>query len=131
MYSKALQGFLGGDIDWDANDIRVILIDTGTYTANAATDQFLSSVASGARIAVSGSLTNKTTTNGTADADDVTFTAVTGASIEAILIYQHTGADATARLICLIDTATGLPVTPNGGDITVQWDNGTNKIFTL
>jgi ABC-type enterobactin transport system permease subunit len=131
MYSKALQGFLGGDIDWDANDIRVILIDTGTYTANAATDQFLSSVASGARIAVSGSLTNKTTTNGTADADDVTFTAVTGASIEAILIYQHTGADATARLIGRIDTATGLPVTPNGGDITVQWDNGTNKIFTL
>jgi hypothetical protein len=34
-------------------------------------------------------------------------------------------------LIARIDTATGLPVTPNGGDITVQWDAGADKIFTL
>lgn len=131
MYAKALQGFLGGDIDWDANDIRIILVSSA-YTPNGTTDQFLSAVATGAtRVAVSSSLANKTTTNGTADADDVTLTAVTGSAVQAILIYQHTGTDATARLICYIDTATGLPVTPNGGDITVQWDNGSNKIFTL
>jgi hypothetical protein len=28
-------------------------------------------------------------------------------------------------------TGSGLPVTPNGGNITIQWDNGPNKIFKL
>lgn len=28
-------------------------------------------------------------------------------------------------------TASGLPVTPNGGNIVVAWDNGANKIFKL
>jgi hypothetical protein len=34
-------------------------------------------------------------------------------------------------LIAYIDTATGLPVTPGGGDIDITWDNGSNKIFKL
>jgi hypothetical protein len=47
------------------------------------------------------------------------------------VIYKDTGTAATSPLIAYIDTATGLPVTPNGGDITVTWDNGSNKIFKL
>ncbi|MNC44515.1 hypothetical protein D3C75_934250 [compost metagenome] len=61
----------------------------------------------------------------------MTFTAVTGASIEAIVIYADTGTESTSPLIAFIDTATGLPITPNGGDIIVTWDNGTNKIFKV
>ena len=68
---------------------------------------------------------------GAADANDVTFTSVTGASIEAIVLYKDTGTDSTSPLIAFIDTATGLPITPNGGDIIVTWDNGANKIFKL
>jgi hypothetical protein len=131
LYDKAREAFLEADIDWGANDIRAILIDSGTYTVNLSTHQFLSSIPSGARIAVSGSLTSKTSTNGVADAADVTFTAVSGATIEAIVLYVHTGTDATARLICYIDSGVGLPITPNGGDITIRWDNGSLKIFKL
>jgi len=61
----------------------------------------------------------------------MTFTSVTGASIEAIVLYKDTGTDSTSPLIAFIDTATGLPITPNGGDIIVTWDNGPNKIFKL
>ncbi len=51
---------------------------------------------------------------------------------EALVIYQHTGVDATSELIAYIDTGvTGLPVTPNGGDITVTWDSGSDKIFKI
>lgn len=128
MYDKALQGFLEANIDWAADDIRVILVDTGLYTAVEATDEFLTSIAGGARIAVSGSLTGKTTTNGVADAADVTFPTVTGASVEALVVYKHTGSDATARLIAYIDTVIGMPFTPSGADIIVQW--GAN-IFSL
>ena len=37
-------------------------------------------------------------------------------SIEAIVIYVDTGTEATSPLVAFIDTATGLPITPNGGD---------------
>lgn len=131
VYPKGLEGFLGGTIDWDTDDVRVALVDAAVYTYSAA-HQFMSSVvAGGATIARSAALGSKTVTNGVADAADVTLTAVTGASVEIVIIFKHTGSDATAALILYIDTATGLPVTPNGGDITVQWDNGASKIFSI
>ena len=70
---------------------------------------------------------------GVADAADVTFTAVpAGDPLEYILIFKDDGVDdVSSPLIALIDTATGLPITPNDGDITVAWDNGANKIFKL
>ena len=80
---------------------------------------------------LSSAFTGKATTGGAADANDVTFTSVTGASIDAIVLYKDTGTDSTSPLIAFIDTATGLPITPNGGDIIVTWDNGANKIFKL
>jgi hypothetical protein len=132
LYDKGREGFLDGSIDWDTDDIRAILVDTGAYTVNTATHDMLDDVAAGARISVSSALGSKTVTAGVADAADVTFTAVTGASVEAIVLYKHTGTESTSRLICYIDTASsGLPVSPNGGDITIQWDNGANKIFKL
>lgn len=131
VYPKGLEGFLGGTIDWDTDTIKLALVDAGVYTYSAA-HQFMSSiVAGGATIARSSAFTSRTVTNGVADAADVTLTAVTGTSVEIIVIFKDTGSDATSPVIVYIDTATGLPVTPNGGDITVQWDNGSNKIFSL
>ncbi len=132
LYDFGREGFLAGDIDWDADDIRAVLVDTAAYVINLAAHDFLDDVPGGARIATFGSgFTSKTTTAGIADAADITFTSVSGATVEAIIIFKHTGVDATARLIAYIDTATGLPVIPNGGDITVTWDAGANKIFKL
>ena len=131
LYDKGRQGFLEGTIDWDTDDIRVILVDGADYTPDTATHQFLSSIPAGAREEVSTSLTSKTVTDGVADAADVTFPGATGDPSEYIVGYKHTGSDATARLIFLIDTATGLPVTLNGGDVVVQWDNAANRIFKL
>jgi hypothetical protein len=52
--------------------------------------------------------------------------------VESIVIYDDTPAtEATKNLIAFIDTATGLPLTPNGGNVTVQWDAGANRIFKL
>lgn len=117
-------------VDFDADDIRAILVDTGAYTVNLTTHDFLDDVAGGSRIATT-ALSGESVSGATFDASDTTFTAVSGASVEAIILYKHTGTESTSRLICYIDTATNLPVTPNGGDITVAWDNGANKIFTL
>lgn len=131
LYAKGRQGFLDGSIDWDTNNIKAVLVDNGAYTVDLAAHDNLDDIAAGARIATSGNLASKTVTDGVADAADVTFTAVTGATVEAIAIYADTGTPSTSRLIAYIDTATGLPVTPNGSDITITWDNGTNRIFKL
>lgn len=132
LYDLGREGFLGGDIDWDANTIKAVLVDTGAYALNLATHQFLSDIPAGARIATSAALTSKTKAAGVADAADVTFTAVPGpTTIEAVVLYQDTGVAGTSRLISYDDEGTNLPVTPNGGDIVVQWDNGANKIFKL
>ena len=131
LYDRGWQGFLAGEIDWDANDIRIILIDEADDTIDLALDEDLADRAAPARVATSSALGTKTTTAGVADAADVTLSSVTGDVSESIDIYQHTGTEATSLLIANIDTATGLPVTPNGGNITVQWDAGANKIFKL
>lgn len=131
LYDKAREAFLNADIDWSADDIRVILVDSADY-AFSSSHEFLSSVGGSARVATSGALQNKTATNGAADADDITLTSVTGDQAEALIIYKHTGSDSTARLIAYIDTGyTGLPVTPNGGNVTINWPSGSDKIFKI
>ncbi len=140
VFDFGRQGFLDGDIDWSVAVIKMVLVDSADYVVNLATHQFMSSVE--AVVAAveerSGAFTTKTSTAGVADADDVTFTAAAGDPSEALIIYQSSavtgGADVAntaQRLIAYIDTATGLPVILNGGNVTVTWDNGVNRIFKL
>ncbi len=131
LYDYARQRFLEGQLNWLTDTIKVYLVDTGAYTPQTAIHQYLADITLSARIAGPVTLTSKSTTGGAADAADCTFTSVSGATIEAIVIYKDTGSEVTSPVIAYIDTATGLPITPNGGDIIVTWDNGTNKIFKV
>lgn len=131
FYAAGLEAFLGGDADWDADTIKLVCIDHGVDTPNLASDQGLADIGAGARIATSGAFTGKTKTGGVADANDVTLTSVTGAQFESFTIYVDTGTEGTSILLVSIDTATGLPCTPDGGNITVTWDSGANRIFKL
>jgi len=129
LYSKAKEAFLNGSINMVANTVTIALVDTGVYTYSAS-HQYRNEVSNSAIIS-STSLSSKTGTNGVFDADDATFTSVTGANCEALLIFQDTGVQSTSRLIAYIDSATGLPILPNGGDITVVFSSGSSKIFAL
>lgn len=104
---------------------------SGGFSTRVSGDLNLSDIAGGARIATSTNLSSKTVTDGVADAADVTFTSVSGAVSEALVIYKDTGTASTSRLIAFIASATNLPVTPNTGDIIVAFDNGPNKVFRL
>ena len=129
LYGLGKQKFLNGEIDWTDQDIKCVLVDTATYAVNLTTDEFLAAIGAGERVATSGNLASKTSTLGVADAADVTFATVTGDQSEALVIYRDTADAATSPLIAYIDTAVGLPVTPNGGDITVAWHG--SGIFAL
>jgi len=129
LYDRGRQRFLEAEIDWLTDDIRVALIDTGTYTPILATHQWFSEL-SGV-VATSGLLAGKNSTAGVADAADITITAVAGSSVEALVLYKDTGVAGTSPLIAYIDVGTGLPFTPNGGDVLISWDSGSSKIFKL
>jgi hypothetical protein len=109
--------------------VYAALVDTGTYTYNAA-HEFYSSL-SGVVGTDQEIGATKTYANGVFDGADVTFPSVTGNSAEAIVLYvKNAGANTTWRLVAYIDTGvTGLPVTPNGGNIVVTWS--ASGIFAL
>ncbi|MGR6521610.1 hypothetical protein ACU5JM_08245 [Rhodococcus erythropolis] len=131
LYDKAREGFLDGSIVLTTNNIKAVLVDTSTYTPNLATHANLSDIPTPARVETSGNLSGKSVTNGVFDADDLTFAALGGASVEAIVLYKDTGTASTSRLIHYMDTGTGLPFTPNGGDLNLAWSNAANKIFKI
>lgn len=129
LFNPGREGFLDGSINWSSGDIRVMLVkNTYSFVASHKYLSDLGSVDNGR----SPSLGTKTVTDGVADAADTSLVATAAVACNALVIFQHTGSDATARLIAYIDTVTGLPVTPGvGGTINIAFDNGTNKIFKL
>lgn len=130
LYDLGRQAFLEGSIAYLTDNIKAVLVSSG-YTPATATHQFLSDIPGGSRVATSGNLASKTSSAGVANAASVTFSAVTGAQCLYLVLYKDTGTATTSPLIAIFDTATGLPVTPSGGDITINWDTGANKIFKL
>ncbi|MEG2807538.1 MAG: hypothetical protein RR932_06110 [Acinetobacter sp.] len=131
LYDSARKGYLEGQFNWLSDTIKCILVSTSGYAVQTGTHQFLSDISTSAIIAPAVVLSGKSTNGGAADANDVTFLTVAGNTIGAIILYVDTGTPATSPLLAYIDTATGLPITPNGGDIIVTWDNGANKIFKV
>lgn len=128
LYSKAMESFLSQNpsIDLDTDTIKVSIGRTSAYTFSAA-HQYKSSVTTVQD--ASAALSSKTVTDGVFDAADSTFSAVAaGAALNFMVIWKDTGNAATSPVILYID---GFSVTPNGGDITAQWDSGAAKIFAL
>jgi hypothetical protein len=129
IYPKYKEAVLQSSSDSSlTGTVKVALVDTGTYTYSAA-HEFLSSLSGVVGTAQTIGAT-KSYTNGVFDGGDVTYTAVTGNSVEALVIYIDTGVAGTSRLVAYIDTGvTGLPVTPNGGDIGITFN--ASGIFAL
>lgn len=123
LYGLAREKFLNGDLDWAGHDIQAMLV-TSSYAPTQNTDEFHDDISGATIVATSSNFGSKTSTLGTADAGDVTFTSVTGSAASQIIIMRWTGTSGTSPLIARIDTYTGLPVTPNGGNITVSWPAG-------
>jgi hypothetical protein len=128
IYETGRQAILQADVDWISDDIKAVAVNTSSYTVNLTTHNALDDIPGGARVATSTTLSGRTATNGVADLDDFTFASVTGSQISAIVFYKDTGVESTSQLIAYVDAG---PFTPNGADIDISIDNGTNRLFRL
>ncbi len=129
LFPKAKEQMLQAGIDMAGDDIRVMLVKS-SYTYDG-TDEFLVDLGSvdNGRSAALGS---KTFTNGVFNAANSTLNATSAVACNALVIFVHTGSDATARVIGYFDDAVGLPFTPEAGQACpITWDTGSSKIFVL
>ena len=134
IHTDWLNGMLGAPthsvIDFDTDNIDASLLDqtdSGDVTAaivdydevNAAT------VVATANVGVSTISGGIVTLTGA-----VTFTSVTGDAADFLSVWKNSGTPATSPMAITFDSAsTGIPVTPNGGDITATWTS--NQLVTL
>lgn len=128
FYPSFFEALLSGDIDLTSQTVKAALLPTST-TYNAAHD-FYNDVSS-AVIGTPQEIGSKTVTGGVFDGADVTFTSPATGNTCNVLLYIDTSDPATSPLIGLYDNGTGVPISTDGSDVTLEWDNGTNKIFKL
>lgn len=127
-YRNAVLGSGTATADLDTDTVKAMFVDHADDTPLPATDDFINDIASAARVpALASCPTLASRTIGTVgagvfDAADTVFTALTGDASESLILLKDSGTEATSTLIAFWDTATGLPLTPNGGDVTVTWN---------
>ena len=128
LYTLGRQAFAAAGINWTSDTIKVALV-SAAYTPILATHQYLSDLGANV-IGTAQTLTSPTNSGGVLNGAGVTFSSVASGTVTYVVIYKDTGTPTTSPLIGLIDSATGLPVVANGGNINISWDV-TNKIAKL
>jgi hypothetical protein len=114
--------------DLSTATVKAMFVDHADDVPSTSADDFINDILSAARVPAIAScpvLSSKTfgvVGVGVFDAADTTFPLLSGDQSESLILFVDTGNEATSRLLAYWDTATGLPITPNGGDVIVQWN---------
>lgn len=128
-YNRGLYEILTGATVWGTSDLRALLVKS-TYTfdkthnvvADVIAGSLELSVAGYARVALTSEAVTEDDSNNRAygDADDVTFGPLTaGQTVGGMIIFRHTGSDATAPVIGFYDVSPDYPT--NGVAFVVQY----------
>ena len=131
---QGLKNFSAAVINYSSDNIKVSLCTSGyTPDTSASGDQYYNSIAGGNILTngTSPNLTTKTNVGGVLDADNSVFSAVPSGTATQFVMFKDTGTASTSPLMVLWDTATNLPVTGNGGNITIQWPGSPGYIASL
>ena len=133
LYDKGRQFCREGALAWLRANIKVCSIDEADDIPDLANDDFLDDILAAAREFTSGNFASKSSIDGVADAADLApaFVGASGDAFESITIYRDSGTPGTSELICNIDTAGGLPLIPDGGNIDIAWSSTADRIFKL
>lgn len=131
LFTAFRNGILGAHatrVDFDADTFSAFFVDHADDTPVIATDDFADDILAAAQVPAFASapalssITVGSVGAGVVDAADLVFTSLSGDQSESLVLFKDTGADTTSDLCAYWDTATGLPLTPNGGNVTVVWN---------
>lgn len=115
IYPLAKEALANKEMDLNLDTLVAYLVDGADYTYSAA-HSVLADLPAAARVDVTATLTTPTIALGVIDTDNSTFAAAAGDVSEIVILYDST----SDNLIAYYDTGiTGIPVTPNSGDITL------------
>lgn len=129
VYPNFRNKLLSPGIDLASVTIKAALVTVTSGTTNYAYSSAhanFSDVPSGAVLAAGVALSGKAVSAQALTANSVVWpsVAISGSKkADAIVLYVDTGTASTSTLIGYIDTATGLPATPTGQDITLNWSS--------
>ena len=116
--------------DFNTDTIRASLLDQTDSGTIDATDEDYADVNAGTVVATATVAVTSITGGVVTLTGAVTFTSVTGDQAEYLTVDKNSGTPSTSPLVITWDSAsTGLPVTPNGGNITATWTS--NQLVTL
>ena len=124
LYDSGRDGFLKGEFNWSSDTFKVILLSSA-YSANLSSHTTTANI--GGTVAISDALSTLVPGSGIADANDITLSSIAGTTVTQFVIFH----DSSKKLVAHINDSTNLPFTPSGGNVTLQWDIGVNKIFKL
>ena len=132
IYGKAKQAFLNGLIDLSNDQIDILFVNSN-YVPSVNSDEFVSHIGNANITTPAINLTNVTNVLGTVDANDVLVHDYPGSAFKAVVIFAQGTTASNSRLIAYIDTATGLPFSGTNEtiDITISWNNDSNKIISI
>lgn len=135
VYNEAKRALLAGELDFDTDDIRVLLVmsnttadtedDANTFADFTTLDEFDGSNYTSLGVALTGEAVNEDAANDRAefDANDAQWTALGNGTrqCQAAIVYKFNTTLNDSEPIAYIDTG-GFPFNPGGADVTIQWN---------
>jgi len=107
VYPKALDAIGKKLIDLTTDDIRVMLLKAA-YTYDP-TDEFIADIGANDNGRSAAAIGGRTMASGVLDGSDTSLTATGAVSCDAVLVFLHTGSDATARLLARLEGSAFTP----------------------
>lgn len=129
LFNEGKNAMMTAGLNLSSDTISIALVKNSPAITPSATMTNISTFSSNI-LGTAQTLGGKTVTSNVFDASPVTFTAVAnGNTVQGFVIYKQSN----GLLIAWIDTGSGssIPFATNGGNITLTFSGGPNKIFAL
>ena len=128
IYKKAIGSQLRADIDLINDAISCALVNAN-YAPDLINDQSLEDIPEAAIVREGLLINTSVDADNIFRADDITYTLVSSdTDVVGVVLFLEKRTFIDSKLICYLDNAPEFPITPDGTDITINWD-AINGIF--
>lgn len=129
FYNRAMLRIMNGEIDFDADDMRCLLVNSG-YSFDKA-DVVVDDLTPGSNVLnVRATLGGETLTQNDTDdriefdANNAVFSSINDGTATGLVLYKHVTDDTDSQVIAYYDDLDpGFPIVTDGSDVTIVWNS--------